>query len=179
MELGQRRNQQPLIDLGNGVKRQRGTEGKGGKLASSDDGGELAKALSQLRNVGRCDYLQILIRSIGFQSTDGRCRVVVANSPLEEERFDGIQSKGAMSGINKVIFIAKEHITRDTPVVVDVIWVEKGHTPSLLLRRKAAKEQHFGIAGQKRLQRMLFDARRIHEGEVDGSNCEKDLRRRT
>jgi hypothetical protein len=29
------------------------------------------------------------------------------------------------------------------------------------------------------LQRMLFDARRIHEGEVDGSNCEKVLRRRT
>jgi hypothetical protein len=58
--------------------------------------------------------------------------------------------------IDKVVAIAKEHLSLDAPMIVDEVGIVEIDAPSFALGWKTAQEKHFGICWQKGYQRMIL-----------------------
>ena len=97
------------------------------------------------------------IGSIVFQPFHSRGRVEEGNAFLVEKCNDFIHFEAFAFCVNEMVFVIEPDLAFNAPVVVDEIGIEKVHAPTLLGWWKTAKEQHFGIGGQKWFQWMVFD----------------------
>ena len=109
-------------------------------------------------DVGGFYNFQELVGGIVLQASDGGGGVEEGEAFLLAEGYDFVYLEAFVLQINKVVFIAKEQLSLDTPVVVDEVGVIEVHTPPLTLWRKAAEEQYTGIVWQERKEWMIFYA---------------------
>lgn len=106
------------------------------------------------RDVGGDDNLEELIRSIVTQSLDGRRGIEEADALLLTMCYDLGQPEALVSLIDKVHLVAKEDLSLDAPMIVNVVGIIEIYTPTFALWREAAQEQHLGPFGQEGTKRM-------------------------
>lgn len=113
------------------------------------------KPLEQCNYVSGLDNLQMLVRSIAFEATDGLRGVEDSNTMrLAKINYFFVFKPFIRSA--EMLLVSKENLPHDSPHIVLRIRIKKIHTPAFLRRRKTAQHQQSCFLRKKRLQRMTF-----------------------
>lgn len=126
------------VDLGNFCNAECGADGLCGFLTRGDDGLAVGQLLQEIRNVRWFYDLEELVRGIVLQSADGGGGVEEGEALLLAERHDVVYLEALGLQIHEMVFVTKEYLSLDPPVVVDEIGIIEVHTPPLALRRETA-----------------------------------------
>lgn len=130
--------------------------GGGGFLARSDDYTAMGHTMQEGMDVGGQDNLQELVRGIVLQAAYGGGGVVEAYAFVHQEGDDKVKAEGLCLGVHKIVLVAKEDESLDTPMVVDEVGIVEVHAPALPLRRETAQEEHTAVLRQKGVQRVVL-----------------------
>lgn len=150
------RNGHRGIHLGNDSNVHRIADGFSGFLAGSDDGQTMRQPTQKCMNISWFDHFQKLVGCIILQPSDSSRGVEECKSSILAKGHNLIESETFGLEIHEMIPVAKKHLPLNPPMVIDEIRVIEIHAPTFSLRWEAAQEQHFGVLGQERTQRMIL-----------------------
>ena len=132
------RDENGRVDLGNFCNAERGADGLCGFLARGDDGLAVWQSLQEARDVRWFHDLKEFVGGIVFEATDSRRSVEEGEAFLFTERYNLVNLKALGLQVHKMVFVTKEYLSLDPPVVVYEIGIIEVHTPTLTLRRETA-----------------------------------------
>ena len=147
------------VDFGRFGDAQEVTDGVGGFLAGGDNGLTMGKLGEEGADVGLLHHFEEFVGCVVFLSVDGGGGVEEGDALLLAMGDDVVEAEAFGVGVHKVMLVAEEDLSLQTPVIVDVIWVKKVDAPPFALWRETAEEEHLGIVGQEGDEGMIFHLR--------------------
>ena len=59
--------------------------------------------------------------------------------------------------VHKMVSVSEEYLSFDAPMVIDKVRIVEIHAPAFALRRETTKKKDFGVFGQERNKRVVFN----------------------
>ena len=109
-----------------------------GLFACGDDGTKVWQLRKQGRDVGRLYHLEEFVEGVVLQATDSRRSVEKREAFFLAEGNNLVDLESLGLEVHKMVLVAKEYLSLDTPVVVYKIRIVKVHAPPFSLGRKTA-----------------------------------------
>ena len=101
-------------------------------------------------------HLQVLVTGCILRTNDSSAGVIESNATRRQEVLQLLKTVVLPVSSHKVLLVAKEAPSHDTPHVVREIGIIERHGPSFLCWWKRAQHQHPGTFWQKWFEGMAF-----------------------